>query len=137
MTPEKAEIVVEGGPAEGEALVLTAPISFWGGIDPESGAIIDVRHPECGKNIAEKVLFVPATVGSSTASTILLELVHAGKAPAAIILDHADAILLLGLLAARELGLGIPPALRLGKALHSDFAGKYVRVGEDGELMTY
>ncbi len=134
MKQETADIVIESGPAEGEALVLTAPISFWGGVDPKTGAIIDVRHPQCGKNIAGKVLFVPATIGSSTASTILLELVYAGKAPAAIVLDQPDAILLLGLLAARELDLAIPPALRLGKETYAEFSDEYVRIGAGGEL---
>jgi len=38
-----AEILVPGKAGEGEALVLTAPISFWGGVDPKTGRIADVR----------------------------------------------------------------------------------------------
>ena len=59
------------------ALALTAPISFWGGVDPKTGVIADARHPEFGQSIAGRVLLVPATVGSSSAAAILLELVHA------------------------------------------------------------
>ncbi len=121
-------------PAEGEALVLDAPISFWGGVDPKDGVIIDVRHPQLGASIAGKVLFIPATVGSSTASTILLELVHRGRAPAALVLNEVDAILLLGLVAAREMGWATPPALLLGKSAFPDFLGRRVRVGADGGL---
>ena len=62
----RAEILVPGNTGEGEALVLSAPISFWGGVDPKSGRIADVRHPECGQNIAGKVLFLPGTIGSSS-----------------------------------------------------------------------
>lgn len=127
-------VLVPGSAGAGEALVLTAPISFWGGVDPRTGRIIDVRHPEHGASIAGKVLFIPATVGSSTASTILLELVHCGKAPAAIVLDRPDAILLLGLVAAREMGWPTPVAVQFGKAGFGRFAGAVVAVGADGVL---
>ncbi len=134
MTVQTANVLIEGKPGAGEGLVLTAPISFWGGVDPRTGEIIDVRHPECGANIAGKVLFIPATVGSSTASTILLELVHGRKAPAALVLHEADAILLLGLVAARELGLQSPPALALDRALHSQFDRMQTMAGPNGKL---
>lgn len=134
MTAATATIVIEGNRAAGDALVLTAPISFWGGVDPRSGTIIDVRHPQCGEKIAGKILFIPATVGSSTASTILLELVHAGVAPAAIVLHEPDAILLLGLIAAREIGLAVPAALTLDRANYAEFAGKHITIGSDGLL---
>ncbi len=130
------KVLLEGqAPTTGEALVLTAPISFWGGVDPRTGLIIDVRHPERGASIATKVLFIPATVGSSTASTILLELVHCGKAPAAIILDRPDAILLLGLVAAREMGWSIPFAVQLPKEEFGRYRGRNVRVGPDGSVL--
>lgn len=129
-----AELLVPGNAGIGEALVLTAPISFWGGVDPRSGTIIDVRHPERGASIAGKVLFIPATVGSSTASTILLELVHCGKAPAAIVLDKPDAILLLGLVVAREMGWPTPVAVRLAKEEFARFRGRTASIGEDGAL---
>ncbi len=130
------KLLLEGrAPAAGEALVLTAPISFWGGVDPRTGLIIDVRHPERGASIAAKVLFIPATVGSSTASTILLELVHCGEAPAAIVLDKPDAILLLGLVAAREMGWPTPVAVQLAKAEFERYRGRNVRVEPDGSVL--
>ena len=52
------EVLVAGEGGEGEALVLSEPISFWGGVDPASGKIVDVRHPEFGASIAGKVLFL-------------------------------------------------------------------------------
>jgi uncharacterized protein len=101
------------GPApQGETLVLTAPISFWGGVDPKTSRIADVRHPQHGQEIKHKVLFIPATIGSSSASAILLELVHRNIAPAALILREPDAILLLGLIVAREMGWETPGAWR-------------------------
>lgn len=100
------------GDASGETLRLSAPISFWGGVDPKTGTIIDARHPERGQCIAGKILLLPGTIGSSSASAVLLELVHAGRAPAAIVMPEPDAILLLGLVVAREMGWAIPPAFK-------------------------
>ena len=129
-----AETLVAGEPGSGEALVLSAPISFWGGVDPRTGTITDVRHPDCGKNIAGRVLFLPGTIGSSSASAVLLELVHAARAPAALVLQQPDAILLLGLLVAKEMGWRVPTAVRLDEACFEGFAGASVEVSPVGTL---
>jgi len=47
------------GDAEGEVLVLAAPLSFWGGVSWETGAITNVRHPQCGQVVSGKILVVP------------------------------------------------------------------------------
>jgi predicted aconitase with swiveling domain len=129
-----AEILVPGKAGEGPALVLSAPISFWGGVDPKSGRIADVRHPECGQGISGKVLFLPGTIGSSSASAVLMELVHAGHAPAALVLHEPDAILLLGLIVAREMGWETPVAVKLARDEFSPFKDRQVLVGADGEI---
>jgi predicted aconitase with swiveling domain len=129
-----AEILVPGSSGEGAALVLTAPISFWGGVDPKSGRIADVRHPQHGETIAGRVLFLPGTIGSSSASAVLMELVHKGHAPAALVLQEPDAILLLGLIVAREMGWQTPLALRLGRDAFEAYRGKHVRVAADGAI---
>ena len=54
----KAEILLPGGPANGRCLALTAPISFWGGVDPATGTIIDARHPQHGRNVAGTILIL-------------------------------------------------------------------------------
>ncbi|MBN9079023.1 MAG: hypothetical protein BGN87_02620 [Rhizobiales bacterium 65-79] len=132
---EQGEVLIAGtADAGGEALVLTRPISFWGGVDPKSGRIADPRHPEAGDNVAGRVLFLPGTIGSSSASAVLLELVRAGAAPAAIILHEADAILLLGLIVAHEMGWSHPPALRLDRERHGAFAGLYAEIHADGRI---
>jgi predicted aconitase with swiveling domain len=128
------EVLVPGSAGTGPALVLTAPISFWGGVDPKTGRVADVRHPECGQNIAGKVLFVPGTIGSSSAAAVLMELVYARLAPAAIVLDQPDAILLLGLIVAREMGWPTPIAVKLDRARHAEFARRRISVGTDGTL---
>lgn len=131
------EVLVPGTAGIGEALVLSAPISFWGGVDPKTGHVADVRHPQCGENIAGKVLFVPGTIGSSSASAVLLELVHNGKAPAALVLHEPDAILLLGLIVAREMGWETPVAIKLDRALHRQFGGHNVKVTATGMISTH
>ncbi|MCX7306119.1 MAG: DUF126 domain-containing protein [Hyphomicrobiales bacterium] len=127
-------VLVSGSAGLGPALVLSAPISFWGGVDPKSGRIADVRHPEHGQSISGSVLFLPGTIGSSSASAVLLELVHANLAPAALVLHEPDAILLLGLLVAREMGWPTPVAVRLDRSLHGQFAGAAAFVSEDGAI---
>jgi predicted aconitase/predicted aconitase with swiveling domain len=127
------EILVPGNSAAGESLILTAPISFWGGVDPKTGRIADVRHPQHGQSISGKVLFLPGTIGSSSASAVLLELVRNGHAPAALVLHQPDAILLLGLIVSREMGWQTPSALRLDRNLFERFRGRRVAV-EDGRL---
>ena len=135
MTPLRADVLVAGGVAVGEALVLEAPISFWGGVDPKSGRIADVRHPQHGEPIGGTVLFVPATIGSSSASAVLMELVHNGHAPAAIVLHEPDAILLLGLIVAREMEWPTPPALRLDWCRHPDFSACRSRFPATGRFL--
>jgi predicted aconitase with swiveling domain len=130
------EVLLGGPGVEAPALVLTAPISFWGGVNPKTSEIADPRHPEYGRAIAGQALFVPATIGSSSAAAILLELVHAGRAPAAIVLHEPDAILLLGLIVAREMGHVIPMALRLDARRYPDLRGHVVAIAADGTLST-
>jgi predicted aconitase with swiveling domain len=91
------------GAARGAALVLDEPLSFWGGVDPATGDVIDVRHPQRGANVAGRVLMMPSGRGSSSSSSVLAECIRAGTAPAAIVLAQRDAILVLGAIVAREL----------------------------------
>jgi predicted aconitase with swiveling domain len=132
----RAEVLLPGEAVTAPCLALTAPISFWGGVDPRSGEIIDARHPQRGRSVAGMALALPGTIGSSSASAVLLELVHAGKAPAAILIAEPDAILLLGLVVAREMGWATPPALKLPAALQSGLAGKRLSIATDGAIST-
>ena len=93
-----------------------------------------MRHPQHDLPIAGSVLFLPGTIGSSSASSVLLELVHRGIAPAALVLHEPDAILLLGLIVAREMGLHHPPALRLDRQDFAPFGGKIVAVSANGTV---
>ena len=130
----QADVLMPGPAVTAPGLALTAPISFWGGVDPKTGTVADPRHPEFGESISGRALLIPATVGSSSASAVLLELVHAGLAPAAIILHEPDAILLLGLVVAREMGLSTPIALRLDRQHFAAFDRRQVAVSSAGAL---
>jgi len=110
------------GTAEGRALVLDEPLSFWGGVDPETGDITDVRHPQHGANLTGRILVMHSGRGSSSSSSVLAESIRSGTAPAAIVLGEADPILALGAIVARELyGKVTPlvvatdPSLRTGR----------------------
>ena len=91
----KGRCVVPGH-GEGEVIVTAQPISFWGGVDPETGCINDPRHELMGQSISGKVLAFPFGKGSSTGSLIMLELARVDKAPAAIINVRTEPILATG-----------------------------------------
>lgn len=130
----QAKILVAGAAVEAPAFALTAPISFWGGVDPQTGLIANVRHPQYGQSVSGKVLCLPATVGSSSAAAVLLELVHSNRAPAAIILHEPDAILLLGLIVAEEMGLTFPPAYQLDRGTYSLLDQHQLHISEQGTI---
>ncbi len=96
------------GSAQGRVLKLPA-LSLWGGVDPFSGRLTDPALPHCGESVKGRVLMIAEPVGSSSSSAVLLELLHAGNAPAAIVLGRADAIVALGVLVAREMGWATIP----------------------------
>ena len=91
------------GAASGEALAADVPLSFWGGFDPETGAIIDKRHPLMGQIATGRVLVLPAGRGSCSGSGVLLEAIRNGTAPAAIVTSRVDPIIALGAILGDEL----------------------------------
>ena len=101
-TTLQARCLVEGR-AKGELVVLSTPLSLWGGYDFESGTICDATHPDVGKVLHDRVVALPAARGSSSASSALVESIRLGTAPAAIILAQVDPILLIGGLVGHEL----------------------------------
>ncbi len=106
----KGRVLIEGEGA-GPLLRLTAPLSFWGGIDPKTSGVSDPRHPQHGQRIAGTVLALAEPRGSSSSSAIMLELIARGIAPAALLLGNPDAILTLGIVVAGEMGHRTLPAL--------------------------
>ena len=97
------------GRAAGPALVLEEPLSFWGGIDPASGQIVEASHPQRGEVVKGRILVLPAGRGSSSSATVLAESLRLGTGPAGIVLGEPDEILAIGAIVAAELyGIAIP-----------------------------
>jgi predicted aconitase with swiveling domain len=87
---------IAAGVAEGEALVTKMGVSFYGGVDPQSGCIVEKGHELEGQSIAGKVLVFPTGKGSTVGSYTLYRLKKAGLAPAAIVNAEAEAITAVG-----------------------------------------
>jgi predicted aconitase with swiveling domain len=121
-------------PAEGPLLTLSAPLSFWGGVDPKTGRIIQVRHPECGAALSGTVLALPGTIGSSSSSAVLLELIRNGLAPAALVMSEPDAILLIGCVVADVMGWQAPPAFRLKASEQAHLPAGQIQIMPDGQI---
>jgi uncharacterized protein len=109
MTPGIEGRVLVGGSASGTILRVDEPLSFWGGLDAETGAIIDRRHPQAGAIVTGRILVMPSGRGSSSSSSVLAEAIRAGTAPAGIVMQTPDGIVALGALVAAELyGTSMP-----------------------------
>jgi len=90
--------ILIAGDASGEVLAFAEGLSFWGGVDPETGRIIDVHHPNHGASVAGKVLLMPTSRGSCSGSGVLLQLSLNAIAPAALVFCEHEEILTLGAL---------------------------------------
>ena len=102
-----------GGTASGPIIASQEALSFWGGVNPATGSVIDVHHPLHGTGLTGAILMMPSSRGSCTGSGVLLDLVLTGRAPAALVFSEAEDVLTLGALIASEL-FGKPlPVLRL------------------------
>jgi predicted aconitase with swiveling domain len=84
------------GKARGEALVSAQAISFYGGVDPDTGIVVEKGHSLEGRCMAGKVLVFPQGKGSTVGSYTLYRLVKNGKAPAAIINAECETIVAVG-----------------------------------------
>jgi predicted aconitase with swiveling domain len=99
------------GEASGPVVSLDEPLSFWGGFDPETGRVIDRRHPQLGRSLTGAVLLMPTGRGSSSSSNVVAEAIRLHTAPAAVLMSGADSIIALGAMVAEELyGLTMPVA---------------------------
>lgn len=121
----------------GEALYSNIGISFWGGIDPLDGKVIDQTHPLHGRCIKDKILCIPSGRGSCTGSQVLLELILNGNAPRAIILRDVDSILCTGAVIAEEFfrdenDVSIPIICAVGQ----DNFSQLLQENNDDEMMT-
>ncbi len=94
---------IHHGTAQGDILLLSEPLSFWGGIELESGEICDTSHPQHGLNIKDRILVMVSGRGSSSSSSALVESVYRRTAPCAIVMQCIDSILAIGAFVAADL----------------------------------
>jgi len=114
------------GWARGEALVSNQPISFYGGVDPETGKIVEKGHELEGRSIAGKILTFPYGKGSTVGSYIILRLKKKGIAPKAIVNLRCEPIIAVGAIIAE-----IPTIDKIDISMIRD--GDLVEV--DGEIL--
>lgn len=82
-------------------MVLSKPISLFGGLDPKTGRVVERAHPLCGASVKGRVLVFPHSKGSTVGSWVLYELSMRGLAPAAIVNVEADPVVAAGCVVAR------------------------------------
>jgi predicted aconitase/predicted aconitase with swiveling domain len=107
------------GTAEGPLVVSDEGLSFWGGVSPETGSVIDVHHPLYATSLVGCILMMPSSRGSCTGSGVLLDLILTGRAPAALVFSEAEDVLTLGALVAAELFGKKLPVLRVSRQAFS------------------
>ena len=88
--------IISKGIAEGEALTTTQPISFYGGVDPETSEILEKGHELQGKRIKDKILVFPNGKGSTVGSYTLYRLKKGGVAPAGMINRDCETVVAVG-----------------------------------------
>ena len=88
--------IIYRGKAEGEALVTSMPISFYGGVDPNTGVILEKGHELEGQSVKDKILVFPQGKGSTVGSYTLYRMKKNNTAPAAMINKETETIVAVG-----------------------------------------
>jgi uncharacterized protein len=119
--------VIKSGRAAGQALVSREPVGFLGGVDPDTGVVVEPGHPLQGRSVAGVVLVFPTGKGSTVGSYTILRLARSGFGPVAIVNAQSEAIVAVGAIIA-----DIPMVDQVDIGLIQD--GDWVTV-EDGVVM--
>jgi|YelNatPaOPRAMG01_1025707.scaffolds.fasta_scaffold66621_2 predicted aconitase with swiveling domain len=124
--------IVNKGFAEGSLLISTQPISFFGGVDPSTGILVERNHPLEGVSVSKRILAVPSSKGSTVGSYVIYGLAKKGVAPLGIILGQVDSIITAGAILS-----GIPTVVANIKKLQSFFKDGDIVVldAEKGRIM--
>jgi predicted aconitase with swiveling domain len=120
--------VIQAGQAQGQALVSAEPVSFLGGVDPDTGLVVDPQHSLAGSCVRGRVLVFPMGKGSTVGSYVLYQLAYNGLAPAALINVRCEAIVAVGAIIA-----GIPAVDRVD--ITQIASGDWVRIEEGGRIV--
>ena len=126
-------IFLVNGKANGEVLKLDEPLSFWGGVAPQTGEITDLRHPQGGMSVKGKILMMPFGRGSSSGSSVIAEGIRSGSGPAGIIMMEADEIIALGAIAADEIYGKAMPLIVVEKTEYETYStGDQIAISDNG-----
>ena len=104
--------------ASGHVLASTIELSFWGGVEPSTGEVIDRFHPLSTRLLRDTILVIPGGRGSCGGSAVILELIFNGLGPRALVFERREDIITFGVIVAEELFERSIPILVLG---HEDF----------------
>ncbi|GAQ46971.1 hypothetical protein AtubIFM57143_008467 [Aspergillus tubingensis] len=97
------------GTASGRLIASHVELSFWGGVDPQTGRVIDQHHPLTGHTLEGRILAIPSGRGSCSGSGVMLELLLNNRGPKALLFERREEILTLGVMVAEEMfGRAIP-----------------------------
>jgi uncharacterized protein len=88
--------IIYKGKAQGEALVTEMPISFYGGVDPNTGIVLEKGHQLNGLSVKGKILVFPQGKGSTVGSYTLYRMKKNGTAPAGMINKECETIIAVG-----------------------------------------
>jgi phosphomecalonate degydratase small subunit len=94
---------ISGGHVQGEVIISKDSLSFLGGVDPQTGNIIDAEHELYNKNINGKVLVISSGKGSTVGSYVIFQMSKNNTGPLAIVAMEAEPIIATGAIMA-----GIP-----------------------------
>ena len=124
------ETIIDGQ-AAGNLLTCGTGLSFWGGVDPANGRVIDHHHPLINQNISGKILALPSGRGSCSGSGVMLELLLNNVAPAALVFFETEEILTLGVLVSEVLFERSIPVCRITEhEFQSLESGDIVELGD-------
>ncbi|MGE6743985.1 aconitase X swivel domain-containing protein [Allorhizobium pseudoryzae] len=131
------------GKASGPVLASDLELSFWGGVDPSTGEIIDRHHPLSGRCLSNHIFAIPGGRGSCSGSGVMLELLLNGQGPRAMIFEREEDILTLGVIIAEEIfGRSIPVVTlnpenfrRVARSSFVEIDGNVISCSTDGLAM--
>jgi len=95
--------IISPGKCKGKAIVSKEPIGFYGGVDPNTGIVIEKNHPLEGKSIKNKILVFPCGKGSTVGSYVIYGLKKNNVSPLGILNEETETIVATGVILA-----GIP-----------------------------
>jgi predicted aconitase with swiveling domain len=109
--------MISPGKVTGEAIVSSEPIGFYGGIDINTGIVIEKGHILEGKSVKDKILVFPNGKGSTVGSYVIYGIVKNKVGPKAIINKETETIVATGAIIA---GIPCVDGIDIGKISNGD-----------------